>query len=56
MILGFRHRGLERLFEKGDGRRISPKLINKVERVLARLDEATKPEDMNVPGFSACTR
>ena len=51
MILGFRHRGLERLFEKGDGRRISPKLINKVERVLARLDEATKPEDMNVPGF-----
>ena len=51
MILGFRHRGLERLFEKGDGRRISPKLINKVERVLARLDEATKPEDMNVAGF-----
>ena len=39
------------MFEKGDGRRISPKLINKVERVLARLDEATKPEDMNVPGF-----
>ena len=51
MILGFRHRGLERLFEKGDRRRIPPGLIAKVERVLARLDVAAKPEDMNLPGF-----
>ena len=51
MILGFRHRGLERLFEKGDRRRIAPTLVTKVERVLARLDAAGKPEDMNLPGF-----
>ncbi|MYH50785.1 MAG: peptidase [Gammaproteobacteria bacterium] len=51
MILGFRHRGLERLFEKGDRRRISPSLIAKVERVLARLDVAATPEDMNLPGL-----
>ena len=51
MILGFRHAGLKRLFEKGDGRQVSPELISRVERVLARLDEASEPEDMNLPGF-----
>ncbi len=51
MILGFRHRGLEQLFEKGDRRRIAPSLIAKVERVLARLDVAAKPKDLDLPGF-----
>ena len=51
MIPGFRHAGLKRLFEKGDGRRISPEPIFRVERVHARLDEASEPEDMNLPGF-----
>ena len=51
MILRFRHAGLKRLFEKGDGRRVSPELMPKVERVLARLDEASVPGDMNLPGF-----
>ena len=39
------------MFEKGDRRRIAPTLVTKVERVLARLDAAGKPEDMNLPGF-----
>ena len=51
MILGFRHGGLERLYEKGDRRRIPADLVPKVERVLARLDVAAKPEEMNLPGF-----
>ena len=51
MILGFRHKGLERLFVKGDRRQISPQTIAKVERVLARLDEAKEPGDMDLPGF-----
>ena len=51
MILAFRHRGLERLFEKDDCRRISPELIAKIEHVLFRLDEASGPEDINLPGF-----
>ena len=51
MILGFRRKGLEHLFGKGDRRRISPTLIAKVKRVLARLDEAAEPGDMNLPGF-----
>lgn len=51
MILGFRHRGLKRLFEKGDSRRVSPSQVAKVERILARLDEAGVPGDMDLPGF-----
>ena len=51
MILGFRHKGLERLFEKGDPSRVPPALTAKVERVLARLDEAAGPGDMSIPGF-----
>lgn len=51
MILSFRHRGLERLFEKGDRRHVSPRLIAKVERVLARLEETKEPADMDLPGF-----
>ena len=51
MIVRFRHAGLKRLFEKGDGRRVSPRLMPKVERVLARLDEASVPGDMDLPGF-----
>ena len=39
------------MFEKNDRRRISPELIAKIERVLARLDEASGPEDMNSPSF-----
>ena len=51
VILSFRHAGLKRLFERGDGRRVSPELNPKVKRILARLDEASEPEDMNLPGF-----
>lgn len=56
MILGFRHRGLEQLFEKGDRRRIAPSLIAKVERVLARLDVAAKPKDLDTCRASGYTR
>ena len=51
MILGFRHKGLGRLFEKGDRRRVPPTLVGKIERILARLDEAAEPGHMNLPGF-----
>ena len=51
MVLRFRHAGLRRLFENGDSRRISPEMVPKIERVLARLDEAKEPGDMNLPGF-----
>jgi toxin HigB-1 len=51
MIRNFRHRGLQRLFQRGDRSRIRPDLVAKVERVLARLDASAEPKDMDVPGF-----
>ena len=51
MILGFRHKGLQRLYENGDRRRIPPEYVAKVERILARLDVATEPQNMGLPGY-----
>jgi len=51
MIEGFRHRGLKQLFEQGDRSRIRPDLVDKIERILNRLDASSKVDDMNVAGF-----
>ena len=51
MIIGFRHRGLQRLFERGERRRIQPEYIDKVEDILARLDVATSPRNLDLPGY-----
>ena len=51
MISGFRHKGLRLLYEKGDRRLVAPGHANKVKRILARLDAATEPANMDLPGF-----
>jgi proteic killer suppression protein len=51
MIVGFRHKGLKRLFQTGDGKGVSPDHAAKVARILGRLEEALQVGDMNLPGF-----
>jgi toxin HigB-1 len=51
MIQGFRHRGLKRLFENGETKSVRPDHLDKIENILAVLDRARQPEDMNLPGF-----
>lgn len=51
MIVSFGHKGLKLLYEKGVRRRVSADYADKVERILARLDEAAEPENMSLPGF-----
>ena len=51
MILRFRNSGLKRLYELDDESRIPPDLVKKSKRVIDRLDVATQPEDMNLPGW-----
>jgi proteic killer suppression protein len=46
MIVGFRHKGLKRLFEKDDASGIRPGLLDKVRAILAQLNEARNIEDM----------
>jgi toxin HigB-1 len=51
MIKTFRHRGLQRFFSRSDRSGISAQQSDRLRRMLDRLDAATKPEDMNVPGY-----
>ena len=51
MIRSIRHRGLKRLYEKGDPSRIDPRLRDKVQRALTALEAAGAPEDMDLPGY-----
>ncbi|CUB00953.1 type II toxin-antitoxin system RelE/ParE family toxin [Pannonibacter indicus] len=51
MIVSFRHKGLKLLYERAERRRVSADYADKVERILARLDEATEPGNMDLPGF-----
>ena len=51
MIRSFKHRGLKRLYERGDRRGIRPDLREDVEDIVARLDQATGPEAMDLPGY-----
>ena len=51
MIQSFRHKGLKRLFEDGDRKGIRADYVDKIENILAVLNRARTPEDMNLPGF-----
>jgi len=50
VIRSFRHKGLKHLYDRGDRRRVLPAYADKIERVLARLDEATSPAGLDLPG------
>ncbi len=47
----FAHRGLQRLYERDDPRRLNPDLTPRIRRILAALDEATEPRHMDLPGL-----
>ncbi len=51
MIKNFRHKGLRLLFENGDRRKVQHDHVMKIERVLARLEEAAEAQNMDLPGF-----
>ncbi len=51
MIRRFRHRGLKRLYEDDDRRGVSPQHVERIKRVLAYLDRASEPRDMDIPGW-----
>ena len=51
MIKSFRHKGLARYFEKSERRGIDAKQSLRIKRVLDALDQATSPEQLNIPGW-----
>ena len=51
MIKSFKHRGLKRLYERGDRRGIRPDLVDTVQEILTVLDDADTPQALNLPGY-----
>jgi toxin HigB-1 len=51
VIRSFKHRGLKRLYELGDSRGIRTDLLDRVEDILTRLDNAETVQAMNLPGY-----
>ena len=51
MIKSFRHKGLQTFFETGRKSGIQASHANKLARLLARLNAAQAPQDMNLPGW-----
>lgn len=51
MICSYRSKALRRFAESGDASKMSVPNIARIERVLAQLDNATMPDEMNVPGL-----
>ncbi len=51
MIQGFRSRALKRLWNDNDATGVRPDQVDRVRRVLNQLDVASKPEDLNLPGY-----
>ena len=51
MIASFRDKALQRFFETGSPRGLSVQDSRRVGRILASLDDAERPEDLNIPGY-----
>ena len=51
VIRSFRDKALERFFATGDGRRLSVQNTRRIGNILRALDDASRPEDMDLPGF-----
>lgn len=51
VIKTFRHKGLDRFFHTGSKAGIQPMHAPRLRLQLARLDAASGPDDMNLPGW-----
>jgi proteic killer suppression protein len=51
MIRSFRHKGLKRLYEDDDPRGVLTEHLVKLRDILARLDAARAPADLDLPGL-----
>ena len=51
MIRSFRHKGLQRFFERGSKAGINAQHERRLRLMLARLDDAANAADMDAPGW-----
>lgn len=52
MIVSFRHKGVQRLYERGDARDVPAQSVAKIKRMLAVIDTAQNAEETGLfPGW-----
>jgi len=51
VIKTFRHRGLRRLAELNDASKVRADQAKRIASVLAHLDAAVRPTDLDLPGY-----
>ena len=51
MIRSLKHRGLKRLYEKGDRSGIRADQVETVDRILTLLDAASTPQALDLPRY-----
>jgi proteic killer suppression protein len=51
VIVSFRDRGLEALYERDSKAGVEAKHVAKLRRILSALDVARAPVDLHIPGF-----
>jgi proteic killer suppression protein len=51
VIRNFRHKGLDRLYRLNIRKGVQPAIVDRIARILARLDIAAGPEQMDLPGW-----
>ena len=52
MIIGFKHKGLEKFFGKGIKSGIQAKHAGRLRVILGRLNVSMNPKDMDLPGLN----
>lgn len=51
MITSFPHKGLRKFFEQDDRSKLNAQDVEKIGRILERLNRSRVTQDMNTPGF-----
>jgi proteic killer suppression protein len=51
VIRSFRSKALRQFARTGDARKLSVQNPQRIARILLQLDEAEKPDEMNIPGY-----
>ncbi|MFQ5667469.1 MAG: type II toxin-antitoxin system RelE/ParE family toxin [Candidatus Binatia bacterium] len=51
MIKTLRHKGMKRYYKTGDASGLPANMLGRLRLILADLDAAEKPLDLNLPGY-----
>lgn len=51
MIQKIRHKGLKKLYRDDSAAKVNPDHADKLRRILGVLDQASSPDEVDLPGF-----